>query len=45
MIHVNVTVDVDKKELERRRASNDDPSYQEEPETNGIVTSIEVEWL
>ena len=43
-IHVKVTVDVDKEELNWRRETNDDESCQVEPETKGIVTSINVIW-
>ena len=44
-IHVNVAVDVDKDELNRRRRTNDDGSSQVEPGTKGIITSINLNWL
>ena len=44
-IYVNVAVDVDPEELMRRRGTNDDESSQVEPETIGLVTSINVNWL
>ena len=44
-IYLNVAVDVDPKELMRRRGTNDDESSQVEPETIGLVTSINVNWL
>jgi hypothetical protein len=44
-IYLKVAVDVDPEELMRRRGTNDDESSQVEPETIGLVTSIDVNWL